>query len=407
MFQMEEAPGSTTIVWLIPEGTKVKEGDLVCKLDSSAYEDEEKAQLIKYVQAESYVKQANAILEVNKISLREYRDGIYPSDLQVIKQYIEACQLDYDRLERAAIWSRDMQKKGFRTEFQARGDELSFAQAKIALSEAQNMLSRLVKQTGPKHLKALEANVKAIEADKYTQDAAFNLEKIRLERIRKNIKNCSIHAPAEGVVVYANQSNAWGMVMAPIQEGATVRQDQPIINLPDPLRMRVKARINESKLALVQTGQAARIIVDAFPEQPLVGRVRDVTAINTPLNASDVRVYYANVDIAKGFSDLRPGLSAEVNFLVNSRRNVTRIPLDSVRWVNEHGYVAVVDRSSPRDMMRWRWKEVQLGLTNLQYAEVLSGVEPGDRVIASPRELEAPTVAPAGASATQVAGLGQ
>ena len=302
------------------------------------------------------------------------------------------------------IWSRDMQKKGYRTEFQVKGDMLAFEQTTIALSEAHNMLDRLTKQTGPKHLKSLEANVKAIESDKFTQDASFNLEKIRLERIRKNIKNCSLNAPADGVVVYANQSNAFGMVTAPISEGSTVRQDQPIINLPDPLRMRVKARINESKLALVQTGQAARIVVDAFPKQPLVGKVRDVTAINTPLNASDVRVYYANVDIAQGFADLRPGLSAAVVFLVDSRHNVTRVPLDAIRWDHEHGYVAVYDPSSTNDKLRWRWKEVQLGLSNLQYAEVLSGVEPGDRVVASPRDLPLPTE-PIAASATNVAEL--
>ena len=38
------------------------------------------------------------------------------------------------------------------------------------------MMERLTKQTGPKVLKSLEANVKAIEADKFTQDASFNLE---------------------------------------------------------------------------------------------------------------------------------------------------------------------------------------------------------------------------------------
>ena len=157
-----------------------------------------------------------------------------------MKQYIEACQLDHDRLARTSAWSRRMQKIGYRTEFQARGDELAFAQTKIALGEAQNMFDRLTKQTGPKLMKALEANVKAIESDKYTQDASFNLEKIRLERIRKNIKNCTLYAPADGVVVYANQSNAFGMVTFPIAEGVTVRQDQPIINLPDPLHMHVK-----------------------------------------------------------------------------------------------------------------------------------------------------------------------
>ena len=240
-----------------------------------------------------------------------------------------------------------MQKKGYRTEFQAKGDKLAFEQTKIAPGRgSEHVRIGSSKQTGPKLIKSLEANVKAIESDKFTQDASFNLEKIRLERIRKNIKNCTLYAPADGVVVYANQSNAFGMVTAPIAEGVTVRQDQPIINLPDPLRMRVKARINESKLALVQTGPGRPDRRRRLPGKPLKGRVRDVTAINMPLNASDVRVYYANVDIAKGFADLRPGLSAEVVFLVDSRHNVTRVPLDSIRWVHEHGYVAVYDPAS-------------------------------------------------------------
>ncbi len=400
----DERPGSTTIVWIIPEGTPVKKGQVLCELDSSAFQDEEQAQQIRFLQAKSYVEQANSILEVNKISLREYRDGIYPQDLQLVRHYLETCQLERDRLDKAAVWSREMQKKSYRTTLQVRGDELALQRAEIALGEAQNMLDRLVKQTGPKLLKALEANVKAIESDKFTQDASFNLESQRLDRIRKNVKNCTLVAPADGIVVYANQSNQWGMVTATIDEGVTVRQDQPIINLPDPLHMRVKARINESKLALVRTGQSARIVIDAFPEQPLKGRVGAVTAINTPLNASDVRVYYANVDIADGFKELRPGLSAEVVFLVDSRTNVTRIPLDSIRWVHEHGYVALENRSgTDSDKTSWRWKEIHVGLSDLRYAEVLSGLEPGDRVVASPRDLPAP-ILPA-APPTSVADL--
>ncbi len=194
------------------------------------------------------------------------------------------------------------------------------------------------------------------------------------------------------------------MVTAPIAEGVTVRQDQPIINLPDPLHMRVKARINESKLSFIQTGQVARIVIDAFRERPLKGRVSEVTAINTPLNASDVRVYYANVDIAQGFADLRPGLSAEVAFLVDSRRNVTRVPLESVRWVNERGYVALYDASAKDKHKNWHWKEIHIGLSDWHYAEVLSGLEPGDRLVASPRELlPAPEPSSARAAQTTVA----
>ena len=130
-----------------------------------------------------------------------------------------------------------------------------------------------------------------------------------------------------------NQTDRWGTVTAPIAEGVTLRQDQPIFSLPDPKRMRVKARVNESKVTMIHTGQRVMVTVDAFPDRPLRGTVGEVTAINTPLNASDVRIYYANVEIDQGFDDLRPGLSAEVSFHVDLRPGVTRVPLDSVRWV--------------------------------------------------------------------------
>jgi multidrug efflux pump subunit AcrA (membrane-fusion protein) len=405
-FLDDEKPGATTIVEIAPEGKRVKAGEVVCRLDASAFEDEERAQRIRHLQAKSYVEQANAILEVNRITLEEYRDGIYPQDLELVRQYIETCQLERDRMQRNAEWSRDMKKKGFRTAYQVKGDELALEQAEIALGEANNMLVRLTKQTGPKLLKSLEANVRAIESDKLMQDASFNLESQRLDRIRKNIANCTLKAPREGIVVYANQANRWGMVTAQIDQGVTVRQDQPIFNLPDPLHMRVKVRINESKMAMIRTGQNVRIQVDAYPERPLQGRVAEVAAINTPLNASDVRIYYANVDILEGFDELRPGLSAEVVFKIDRRHDVTRIPLESIRWVGERAYVAIFDPSHDRAGENpWSWRSVELGLSDSRFAEVLSGLTVGDRVVARPRDLPEPKNATPSHPATNVAGL--
>lgn len=402
----DEKPGSTRILEIVPEGTQVKAGDIVAKLDGSAYEDEEQAQRIRYLQAKAYVEQANAILEVNEITLKEYRDGIYPQDVQLVRNYIETCQLEKDRLTRTVIWSRDMHKKGFRTQFQVHGDELALEQADIAFREATGMLDRLTKQTGPKIIKALEANVRAIQSDKLTQDASFSLEDQRLRRIRKNIEKCIVRAPGPGIVVYVNQTNRWGQVEAPIDEGVTLRQDQPIFSLPDPLHMRVKARVNESKVTMIHSGQPAQILIDAYPGRPLRGTVGEVTAINTPLNGSDVRVYYANVSIDKGFENLRPGLSAEVSFRIDERRSVTRVPIESIRWADEKAYVARYDRArAEAGVEPWRWRQVELGLSDSQHAEVLSGIEVGDRVVSSPRTLPKPTPTTIDPPPTSVAGL--
>ncbi len=387
----EEKPGSTRIVDILPEGSSVKAGDVVCKLDASSYEDEEKAQQIRFLQAKSYLDQAISMLDVAKISLEEYRDGIYPQDQELVRHYMETCQLDKERLERNLKWSESMEKKGFRTHFQVKGDQLSYEQSVIALSEAKGMFDRLVKQTGPKILKSLEANVRAIESDKLTQEASFSLETQRLERIRRNIERCTVKAPGDGIVVYVNQSDRMGMVTNPIDQGVTLRQDQPIFNLPDPNHMRVKAKINESKVSMVHTGQVASILIDAYPGRPLRGVVTEVMPIPIPLRGSDVRVYYANIDIQNGFEDLRPGLSAEIVFQVESRRSVTRVPVESIRWVDEKPYVALYDHSAALDGRQpWKWQPIQIGLSDLSFAEVLNGLKVGDRVVSLPGSLPPP-----------------
>jgi multidrug resistance efflux pump len=402
----QEKPGSTRIVTIVPEGTRVKAGDLVCTLDASAFRDELKAQKIRHAQAKAWVDQAAEILGVNEITLEEYRDGILPQDIQLIRQYIQTCQIEKDRAERTLIWSRDVASKGFRPTTQVRADELGLQQAEIALREAQGMLTRLELYTGPKIVKSLQAKLQAIRQDKLTQEAAFELEDKRLRDLERNIRLCELRAPKDGIVVYANQTNSWGRQTEQIDQGVTVRQGMPIFQLPDPKRMRVKVRINETKVALVHSGQEAEVVIDAFPDQPLRGRVAEVIPISVPANGpfSDVRIYNATVDIVEGFDALRPGLSAEVFFHVESKPDVTRVPLDSIQWVKERAFVAVSDPND-RQAIRWNWRELKVGLSDTSYAEVLSGVEPGERIIADPDTLPRPDPAELRTDATNLANV--
>ena len=199
------------------------------------------------------------------------------------------------------------------------------------------------------------------------------------------------------MLVYVNQTNGWGRVESQIDQGVTVRENQPIFQLPDPKHMRVKARINETKLSYIKTGQPAMVKIDAFPDRELHGTVAEVTAISSPVNGpfSDVRVYYAMVNIEEGFEDLRPGLTAEVFFKSSSRSGITRIPVQAVRLIDGKTYVALHQQATDKsEVAPWRWKRVELGLIDPDYAEVLSGVKMGDRVVADPRTLPAPESLP-------------
>ena len=390
----QEKVGSTRIIKIVPEGTQVKKGDIVCELDAFSFKEELQAQQIRWAQAKAWVEQAQTLLEVNEISYREYKEGILPQDAQLINQYLLTCRTEEDRAEKNYQWSKETAAKGYRAAAQVKADELNLQQAKIALTEAEGMAFRLENYTKPRLLKSLEAKIEAIKADKLAQDSSFQLETVRLKKLETMVDKCVLRAPRDGVVVYANQPNAWGRVDNPIDEGVTVREGQPIFNLPDPGMMRVRVKVNESKVALIHSGMKAKVVVDAFPDLALNATVAEVTPIPAPANGpfSDVQIYYANVDIdTTDVKTLRPGLSAEVTFLLSDSRKVTRVPLQAIRWVNRKPYVAVAtEGKAGSNGVGWQWRDLTIGQSDPNYAEVVQGLEPGEKVLSRPDQLPEP-----------------
>ncbi len=86
-------------------------------------------------------------------------------------------------------------------------------------------------------------------------------------------------------------------------------------------------------------------------------------------------------------------MSAELSFLVESRHRVTRVPLEAIRWADDQAFVALATDSP--DGLDWMWRPIAVGVTDTTYAEVVTGLEPGDRVIAQCESLPEPEPIPA------------
>jgi HlyD family secretion protein len=394
-----EKPGSTRVISIVDEGTRVKTGDILCELDSSKFREEMKAQQIRYLQAKSWVEQARLILDVNLITLREYQEGVYPQDVQLVHQYMVACKIEEERAHKNLEWSKLTAAQGYRSPNQVQADALVLQQAEFRLRDAEYMANRLEKYTAPRVITNLKAKIQAIKSDLLSQEAAFQQETDRLRRLEAAVANCTIRAPLGGIVVYHNPANTWGRVDAQIREGTTVREGQVLIDLPDPKHMQVRARINESKVSLIHTGQKVWVTIDAYPDHPMLGTVTEVTPIPSGANGpiSDVQIYYAMVVLDEGgFEGLRPGLSAEVNFLVDVHRDVMRVPLAAIRWVDGKPFAAVVSGKADSSgtasagSPAWEWRPLDLGETDREFAEVVSGLAPGERVVSRPDQLPAP-----------------
>ena len=383
-----QTAGSTRILRILEEGTQVEEGQVVCWLEDSALKDELDAQMIRWSQAKSWVEQAEKILEVSNIALREYQEGILPQDLRLVSDYIEVCRIQTKQSRDNVEWAEGMLKQDLYSESQVKTAQYSLQQSEVVLREAEEMERRLTKFTASKVVTSLEAKIAAVQADLQAQRVSFEREDQRKRRLEKAIENCEMKSPRAGTLTYFNETNGWGRVDSQIQEGLTVRENQVLFSIPDPTRMRVRTKINEAKIALIESGLPALIKLDAVPNKLFHGRVAEVTVIPTeaagPL--SDVKIYYANVEILDPEPGLSTGMSAQVEFLVNERKAVTRVPINSVRWFDGLPFVA-----RPGADGKHIWKTIELGVMNQQFAEVKSGLARGESVIADPTGLNPPT----------------
>jgi HlyD family secretion protein len=415
--------GSNTIISIVPEGTHVKEGDLICELDSSALVDKETQQQIAVTTAKALLDTAQENVEIqnqqNASDIAAAELALTLAELDLKKFTLEGG--DYDQQRRALLsqvtlmkdklqqseeleaYTERLVKKGFKTQNELVSIRITKQSDTINLKLAEDQLYLLEKFTKERTLKELEANAvefgREVERVKLKAKSALNqkeserdsrllahkIEIDRLERLQAQIKACKIYAPQDGQVIYVNQRDGRSSDQVLIEEGATVRERQQIVTLPDLSEMKVNARVHESRISLMRTGLPVTVKVDAFPDETFRGQVSSVASVPSSTGSSymrDIKEYEAVIrlmDDESKVSKLRPGLTAQLEVLVESRDDVLQAPIQSVlNVVGKPVAFAVVDGRVQR-------RDVQVGQTNERVIEILSGLNEGDRVVMNPR----------------------
>ena len=107
-----------------------------------------------------------------------------------------------------------------------------------------------------------EAVIAGLRADYEARKLTLQVEEEKLARLIRQIKACRLIATQSGEAVYASQNSRRSEPVI-IEEGATVRERQAIINLPDLDQMKIDARIHESLISRIMIGQPVEISIDA------------------------------------------------------------------------------------------------------------------------------------------------
>jgi HlyD family secretion protein len=393
------AGGASVLLKLIPEGTLVKQGDVLAELDSSSYTELLRVQQMNLERAQADKLQAELDHEIAKLALVEYRDGTLKEATEDFQRRVVLARSDLERARDRLNWTHAMKGKGYVSAGTVANDEYTVAQLELTLQREEGALEVFRKFTVPKAMREFQGEIIGTAATLDYQKLRTDRQRERLEKLRRQVELCTIRAPHDGFVIYASDPRRQIIV----EEGIPVRQHQQLFYLPDLSDMEVVALLNESNVNDVRAGMRVEVEVEGMPNQFMKGRVTKVAQLALPMWWTDVRYFEGTIKLEAPVPGLKPGMTAQVAVEMPERENVLAVPSEAV--TSDDGQnVCFVIRGD--DLER---REVKLGQVTREMAEVTDGLNEGEQVVLNPHpaeieEEDAPDAAPVAPSAPASSG---
>jgi HlyD family secretion protein len=194
---------------------------------------------------------------------------------------------------------------------------------------------------------------------------------------QSNTQKMVVHASMDGVAVI---NSMWkGGSMSDVQEGDEVRAGFPFMQVVNPARMQIRAKVNQADIEELRRGQSVHIGLDAYPELDFGGRVESIAAVaQTSTFSGKARTVIVLFTINGTDPKLMPDLSSSVDIEVDRQPNALVAPRDTVIRENGKSFVMVKSGSS------YDRREVKLGAANDAEQVIAAGVEKGAELLRNP-----------------------
>jgi len=374
-----------TILEVVPEGTQVNAGDLLVKLDSSSLDQERVQQQITVNNTQALVVQATNTLEAAKIARKEYLEGTFKQEEKVIMGEVFVAEQGLRTAQLALESSQRLAAKGLLAPLQLEGAQFAVDNARNQLEAAKSKLEVLRKYTREKFLKQFDSDIATAEAKVRADESSYKLELEKLKDVEDQVVKCIIRAPQPGQVVYANRysssSRSGSSAEFVVEAGSTVREQQPIIRLPDSNKMQIKALVNEARITLVKPGLPVSIRIDALKDEIIQGEVTKVNQYAEPggWSSGNIKKYATYIRILNPPPLLRSGMNSEVRIHVERLPDALQVPVQALAEHKGHFFCLVKNGES------YETREVKVSSTNDKMAVIETGLAAKEQVVMNPR----------------------
>lgn len=405
----EISSNQAKIVWLVKEGSQVKKGQTVALFDTKPFLDEvarteqdygdaqatlgaaKKLLLLQKEEEKGRIEEAARKVEIAKIDSQNIQEGAGPLERKQVQQKLKQAQRSF-RLAKSNVSDMEvLLNKGHASlrEYEKAGDE--FETAREQLNVAREELNNFDQYKWPKMVREGELLVNAAEseyqrvnrtADLQIQNRIGQVEKSRrnvqnklklLEQAKSDLENCTVKAPADGILLYSELPRENGT--RKIQIGDSVWVGQTFLEVPDTTDLVIETQIREIDVAKISEGMKATVELDALPGTVIHGRVESVASLaEDDASNNNIRRFYARIQLMEHSDKVHVGMSATTEIIHKRVTDAIVIPAGAVVFRNNNTmvYKAVGNALELVD--------VDLGEQGVRWVQVLNGLHEGDRV---------------------------
>ena len=282
--------GPMTLTKLIPNGTRVKAGDLVAVFDSTQQLDLARDAAAKFEDLGHQVEQKRA---QNRADSEKRVADLRQAEGDLAKAEIE--------LQKGPVLSEiDRQKND------------------VKLQNAQVHVESL-KKSNTAHDKSDAAALRILELQRDRQ-------KVMLERTQSNMARLELHTTLAGVIAHQNlyRNNSMGHA----QEGDQLYRGQAILSIFDPSEMQVRCAVGEPDGAALAPGSKAMVYFDAYPDLAIPAHFEFASPVASSALGSPIKSFTAVFRLDKTAPTLMPDLSAAV--VVDAAKVETMAKVDAL-----------------------------------------------------------------------------
>lgn len=340
---------------LVPEGTKVKQGDFVAELDRSELLKRIEDQQKEFDKAQTQFS-TNAL--DTSITLSGARDNLVN-----LKYVAEESML---RKEQSAFEAPSVKRQA----------EIDYEKAVRAFAQAESTYSKQVAQAVAK-MKIAEADLHSIQSN--------------LGKSQDLVKKFTITAPANGIVVF---EQSWH---GKVSVGSQIEVWNPIVaTLPDLSQMEVITWVSEVDVQKMKVDQKVKIGLDADVAKKLEGTVSRVANMGEGRGGTESKVYEVDILVTTSDTTLLPGMTTNNTIQIATIDSVLSVPLEAIHADSVAQFVYV------KDGLRTIRQEVVCGQANENAIIIIRGISKSDLIYVSmpPRSNRLPLMRLPGTKAT-------